>query len=557
MTYRFNLTLALVALLAAPLFAFAQSSGQFSPNGIFGCNAGQYGGSPGTTAAIGGVYVPVFDAAVTLNTGILVYKECILRGIVDAMRKSMTASEIKSGTISFNTGRITTDDSGNTIQQPDFPTNLTQDKIVETDRVVALNINNDAMFSTLNPAFKDTVKRAAVRGYYLATRQPYNDLACPYTDVVNAINGSPDSIWAALDAFKNPACTPLGAYLLTDQHLQNAADAALSDMLLKLSWGGGIYDIAAPDANGNMITKTPARFIAASEEQLLASGFKQQEAANDIDQMVGSLFAGMTAQVIQDNQQGLAGLTQGIGGQPSYLDRVIAEAQNGLKQTLTNAALAILTASQAVEQAYGDTMRAIAALLTGAQDNFKNAESACWTNIIQRACSTPLKSDNTCKSTAGFDIKVSTSTIYSQAAMSNSTIFSLLPTVQKNIDTSVKAMALFAQLIASVTNDSSPAAQKQALDQLDQLIRQNLLHVQKDLDQANASQKSVQQTISTLAEQVAHAWNGDASDGTAGVIPFDGTYPPQSANDIVGWCNYGSTTAGADTIQKWIAKWKK
>ena len=63
------------ALMFAPALALAQTTivnststqngspvttqYQFSQQGVFGCNAGQYGGSPGTTAAIGGVFVPV------------------------------------------------------------------------------------------------------------------------------------------------------------------------------------------------------------------------------------------------------------------------------------------------------------------------------------------------------------------------------------------------------------------------------------------------------------------------------------------------------------------
>ncbi|MCE9541766.1 hypothetical protein K8R03_04405 [Candidatus Kaiserbacteria bacterium] len=568
-----------LAVYAMPLLASAQASNyQYARDGVLGCSAGQYGGSPGTTAAIGSIYVPVFDAAVTLNTGVLIYKECILRGIVDRMRENMTASTIKGGVISFNSGRTTTDANGNIIQQPLFPTNLKQDKVVETDRVIAKDLNPDGsiksggLYSNINPAFRDVVARAAVRGYYLSTRQPNSDLTCSYSDVTAAINGSPQSVWDALDAFKNPACSPILAYQLANQHLKDSVSTALSDMIIKLSWGNGIYDIAAPDANGDLITKTPARFIGSGMEQLLESGFNQQQSANDVDQMVGSLFAGMTTAVISDNQ-GLAGLTQSTGGLPSYLDRVISEAQAGLRQAVSNAALAILTASQKIEKAYGDTMRAIDKLLTDTQNNFKQAERVCWENIVQRTCATVLKADNTCTAPAGActtdpttgvqtcpkgdEIKVSTSTIYSQAAIASSPVFSVAATVKQNITISDNAMVLFAQLIASVSGTSSAGAQSLALQQLDQLVGQKLLHTQQDLDTAGATQKSIQQSISTLVEQITHSWNGDASDGTAGVIPFNGVYPPQSAADIVGWCNYNNNSAGTASIQKWIAKWKK
>ena len=80
---------ALIALilLVAPLTASAQDAGSqtnatvstdysFTRNGVFGCSMnGSYAMSVGALSAVGGVFVPVNDAAVTLKTGYLVYKE--------------------------------------------------------------------------------------------------------------------------------------------------------------------------------------------------------------------------------------------------------------------------------------------------------------------------------------------------------------------------------------------------------------------------------------------------------------------------------------------------
>ncbi|MEK7155884.1 MAG: hypothetical protein AAB734_03320, partial [Patescibacteria group bacterium] len=62
--------------------------GSLSRDGIFGCRAAQYA-NIGTLTAIGGVYVPVTDAAVTLNTGYLVYKECVLDGVVAMIKNDI------------------------------------------------------------------------------------------------------------------------------------------------------------------------------------------------------------------------------------------------------------------------------------------------------------------------------------------------------------------------------------------------------------------------------------------------------------------------------------
>ena len=81
-----------LGILVPSIMVYADSY-QFKAQGIFGCNeTGAYGMSVGSLSAVGGVYVPVNDAAVTLNTGYLVYKECVLRNVVDRIRESVTSA---------------------------------------------------------------------------------------------------------------------------------------------------------------------------------------------------------------------------------------------------------------------------------------------------------------------------------------------------------------------------------------------------------------------------------------------------------------------------------
>ncbi|HVU75602.1 MAG TPA: hypothetical protein VHD38_02080, partial [Candidatus Paceibacterota bacterium] len=122
-----RLLITFVLLFSAPLFVFAQDDAtnadttisgggsatstysdtlSFQRNGVFGCSLnGSYSMSVGSLSATGGVYVPVNDAAVTLNTGYLVYKECTLRGIVDRLRENETASLQQSILLAYQRGR--------------------------------------------------------------------------------------------------------------------------------------------------------------------------------------------------------------------------------------------------------------------------------------------------------------------------------------------------------------------------------------------------------------------------------------------------------------------
>lgn len=557
-------------LLAAPSLALAQSTGGFTRDGIFGCNAAQYGGSPGTTAAISGTYVPVADAGVTLNTGVLVYKECVLEGIAARMSESVTASIAKSGIVAFQNGRQTYDASGNLVQGPLHPQILSQDQLAERDRVTALALQGSAV-NGLHPALKEDVRRAVARGYYNSTRRGSSALSCPYADLQNALDGRPTSVWDALEAYQNPACSPVSAYILTENYVAYQGNTAVNEMMQRLDWNGGIYDITTIDESGRTVVQTPGRFVGAAQEQFITSGFRQAESAKDIDQMVGALFAGMSAEIIRSNR-GLAGLTQPIGNQPSYLDQVTSAAQQGLRTAINNAAIAILRDAQLVEKAYGDIMRGILDQMTGTQTNFQAAEKQCWAAIIQKTCAQgTLKADGTCTAIStgcttdsngtqtcpvSGQLKVATSTIYSQAAIANSSVFSLLPTVERNVQVSDNAIKLFVTLIEGVNGAASQSTQLQAQLQLESLISQGLIHKQSDLDQAIASKKAIDAALAqggSYVKEVAALWNGDAADGTAGATAWNGTYPPKSAADINGWCNVNS----AETINKWSVKWKK
>src|SRR5262245_20097661 len=91
--------LTLFVTLGLPITAAAQPTqpGGFSRQGIFGCsrNAAALSSSVGAFSATGGVYVPVADYTVELNTGTLVYQQCVLRGIVNRQAESANAALVQ------------------------------------------------------------------------------------------------------------------------------------------------------------------------------------------------------------------------------------------------------------------------------------------------------------------------------------------------------------------------------------------------------------------------------------------------------------------------------
>lgn len=541
-----------------PIFAGAadtSSSYQFKRDGIFGCSQnGSYAMSVGALGATGGVYVPVADATVELNTGTLVYQQCVLREVIDREREAATSAYFAKATQAIQTGR-----NGG----PQYVVNEGQEIVTQVTDPTMLKILQGNTLQALNSTLQGPVTRALAQNYQAKTRTPQSALTCPYQGDLNAaLNGSPSgSIWDAITALENPACTYLGSYYLAQDLANTQIANAVSDQLNQWNWGNGYY--SQTDSNGNIVT--PGINVEQSYQQQLNSPLTQLESANDIGQMIGALYAGVTTQVLSTSQ-GLAGLSQSTGGQPSYLSQLQTESSQGVQNAAANAALTILNASLQVETAYLQAVQSIASSLTTTIGQLQSAENQCWANLIPAVCATSLSSSNTCTSVppgpcttnptthqqtcpTGVTLQVATSTAFSQAAVNGGNIPSLGSAAKSGISTSQNALTLINKLIAGVTNTASLDAQSLALEQLDQLVAQHSLHTQTDLSTVTNQASTIQSTMTTLVQTTVQNWSGVGSDSSNPQnLAWDGTVSPGN-----GWCNINNPT----TIAEWIAKWKK
>lgn len=517
---------------------------QFARQGVFGCNlTGSYAMSVGAMSAVGGVYVPVNDAAVTLNTGYLVYKECVLRGIVDRERESALAAMLKQVSNTTLTGR-----DGN----PMFWTGK-QDNVSRADADNLYFLQN--RLSSLNPAFRQQVVQASAKGYMAGTRKQGDSYACPYTGDMRQVWSGQDTSPAAQAALRDSRCDPIFAKKFVEQAQDSYAADGQADMMWRLTMSNGFYDVEKIDEQNNHIVLTPGSLSSAVVQQAVTSGWRQTENANDVDQMIGALFAGLGTQIMSSSQ-GLTGLTQQIGTQPSYLNQVAAESAAGLRNSAANAAIQILSAALQVEQTYNQIVSSIANTLTGTIQQLRDTENQCWGLVIQNVCATPLTAQNTCtaKTTCtsqqvtdpntgqqttqqncppGVTLQVATSTAFSQQVI-QSQITPLANQTVTNIQNSNKALTLINQLVSGVTNTTSVDAQRIALVQLDQLVSSQSLHNQTQLTSVQQQQAAIKDAMSTLIGDTKTAW-GDSTDPN------------------VGWCNVNSQSV----IQMWIQRWTK
>ena len=137
--------------------------------------------SVGTMSAIGGQYVPVNDAAVTLNTGTLVYKECVLREILDRMREGAMSGLFKQIYTAIQSGR-----SGN----PMYVQKVGDELLAASDKEKLQFLKGSV--KALNPAFVNEVRSQLARSYMIQTRNPEQNLVCPMQGDLRAMLTSPN-----------------------------------------------------------------------------------------------------------------------------------------------------------------------------------------------------------------------------------------------------------------------------------------------------------------------------------------------------------------------------
>ena len=527
--------------------------------GIFDCNQnGAYSMSVGALGATGGVYVPVADSTVELNTGTIVYKECVLREVINREREAATAGLAKKAVLAIQTGR-----NGNA----QFVVNRDQELVTGvSDPSFLTFLRDEALWQNVDPSFRNALKRAAVL-YYGGERDlpQATSLICPYTAKGGNLgalqNGQVRFTIAEFADATAPQCDPVIEHSLL-KDISDARNArATQNQIDQWNWNNGYYsqtDNALDPLSRKILT--PGITVQQSFQTILDSPVRQLESANDIGQMINALYAGMTTQILSDNQ-GLAGLSKSVAGQPRYIDRVVSEAAQGLRDAATNVAIRNLQAAQQVEALYFQTVNAIGAALTTAIAQLRSAEKQCWDLVIYKndgkperhVCAGPPAADNTCISNAGacttdaernqtcpagVPLKISTSTAFSQRVIDRD-IKDLATQAVTNINTSQNALTLIARLIDAVTG-SSLDAQRLAIVQLNSLVAQRLLHQQTDLDGPNGVIKRLDNVQTAIL-------------GSEGLVVKTIKEWADSTSIPPGWCNVNNQAV----LDAWKKCWDK
>lgn len=535
---------------------------QFSNEGIFGCST-NVGQSVGAEAAVGGVYVPVNDAAVTINTSLVVYKTCILDPLTRKIAENITAGISKLTIQKLDQGR-----GGQKmyVQKPDPET-----KTVAGDPAELAALTQIKNMASLGPN-RAKIVQILVKNYTDGTDRTkiLQNLACPYgdmTDFEKNANYSGTSFFEDFRKSTDPRCYPSGQKYLLERYALDNVTAKQADLRQSWDWGRGFYPVQQIDGD-HFTTVTPAAYVEENGLQAIQSGFRQAENVDSIGEMTTALFSGLAEQIVSDSR-GLAGLIQAAGNQPSYLNQMTAETGAGVRQQASIAGGTVLTAQYRRELDYLKAVKKRRDILTGTISQLRNAEKQCWVLLVPRvtafaaapSCTTvaapgattgafggvgPAATTQTC--TGGFQldpnkIALSTSSQQFSKAVIDAQITPLLTPIQNNIITSTTNVHNLEQLSAAISTVTSLDAHRLAIQQLETLISNNALRTGPDVTAAQQDVSSTKDTMTTLVLSTI----GDATHPDGWTNSLDTNEPP------TGWCNYNNPS----TVSYWANLWKQ
>ncbi|MBI2618039.1 hypothetical protein HYW58_01145 [Candidatus Kaiserbacteria bacterium] len=250
---------------------------------------------------------------------------------------------------------------------PAFITDLEGFLLDVADQVVGAYIEGSELADLCSP-FRLDVRIALALDYY----SPFRDrAACTLTGVLQNISdafgdfstGQGWDAWFELSV--NPYNNALGSYLGSRNALRTSIAQAQSRQLRILDWGNGYRSYEVCDTEGvqdprnsanisigrlNCRIATPGVVINEQLSDVLGTGYRQLELADELNEIIGALLGQLAKQVLGGSSNGLAGLSQSSFGAPSYTDQLLQE--NRDSSTVSGRALEAIRTSIQNEEKY-------------------------------------------------------------------------------------------------------------------------------------------------------------------------------------------------------------
>lgn len=357
----------------------------FSRDGVFGCTGSAYGAVGAQGPA--GAHVPVFDGALFDQQRLLTYKECLLDGIANSAKEATISNLVKS-TVEW--AQRSNDGQGAFVTDPQAYELAAKD--AEVEKFLA---EIDA--SGMPDKDKRFLKEAVLQNYINTTRGSVLTLECPLSEQqVESFRNGRYIAGGGRAAYKiyreNTACNPRNAYLFLINNLTTRLEDTSEQVIADLDRGSGFPSITRDKVidlgNGQTVIRkeivTPGYLIAQQLSQVLGTGLRQAESANEIDTLISSALTNLGTRMLTD-VNGFSGLATSFGGQPSYVARLAADAANRTREKMVGAAAAILNNTLETERSFGLARGGTVALFNTTQNQLRKWETTCYADMEDRA----------------------------------------------------------------------------------------------------------------------------------------------------------------------------
>ncbi|MDA8597084.1 hypothetical protein N9L26_01965 [Candidatus Pacebacteria bacterium] len=263
---------------------------------------------------------------------------------------------------------------------PAFLTNLDDMLLEAADREFGSFLEGSDLDFVCSPFQLDI--KIALSTQYAKSDNFASQVQCSFTEAVgnveNFVGGTfADGGWGGwFELTQNPENTPVGAFMKSKLEIEARIADEQGKALTELGWGDGTFSktlCELVEGEGATIEKCninmPGKYI---QEQLtfqLSSGSRSLIEADEINEIIGALFAQLAQQAIT-GINGMLGLSEsGGGGGGSYLDQMLEE------QTQTNeSALTIFNQALADEEEYRE-------LYTDVADTINDVDARNEANI--------------------------------------------------------------------------------------------------------------------------------------------------------------------------------
>jgi hypothetical protein len=517
--------------------------------GVYGCNGMALYGPVGMAHAQG-TYVPVSEEAVALNTYILVNKVCVLDAVARNQRNALVAGLERAQIRAINEGG----EGG----RPQYPQDLARLYHNEIPQKVMEAVLRSKEAESMCAPLRDSLIKQTAKTFYQSQTDPAHRIRCTFSDQdkLRALyeQGRIDLVgWGGFQQSLEENNNPYLLKLAFNDYIDATIENEVSRQKEELQHGNGFFAkkrcTQVPSGNGEYETRcdivTPGKVVAESASYLALSGNRLVESADEINKMVGTVFANLTSQILASNT-GFNGATTSVNGAPSYLDGAVNSAYQTAQTGTITTGVEALQKALTIETTYVSVRTNSKKILETAIVQINNLEKTCFTTLVaqgkvdlqkqisdaecakqtnninngtgNQTCSVAVSVKETVVKTPDGDVTVLDAkgpTIRQVVALKTpgtaqpiitSTIQPMLDIVTKSLNAAQKGLALLKQLETTVRNASTPSLVAYVIQQLNQLITANVLHSEGDVASARDQHGKIEDTMQSLIDRTKEDW---------------------------------------------------